>query len=81
MGHVARRSRCRGVEAEGGRWIFCWRRWCVGGGVARILKTFHFFESCVRLTRAGGKRSCTCGQKWYRTSTYCPEYLLDMEAT
>ena len=54
---------------------FCWRRWCVGDGVARILKTFHFFESCVRLTRAGGERSCTCGQKWYSASTNWPNFL------
>jgi hypothetical protein len=38
-------------------------------------ENFSFFESGVRLTRAGGERSCTCGQKWYRTSTNCPNFL------
>jgi len=40
---LVRRSVGCGVEADGGGWIFCRRRWCVGGGVARNLKSFHFF--------------------------------------
>jgi hypothetical protein len=34
-------------------------------------ENFSFFQSCLRLTRVSGKRSCTCGQKWNRTSTNC----------
>src|ERR1700733_14803418 len=37
------------------------------GGVARILKFFHFFGGRITLTLASGAHSHTCGQKWYRT--------------
>jgi hypothetical protein len=42
------------------------------------LKNFHFFDSCVRLTRKGGTGSCTCGQKWYSACTNCRKCIAGM---